>query len=351
MTPYFSAVIPVFNEEGNLPELHRRLRTAFEAIGRSYEIIFVDDGSRDASFDVLRRLHDSDPNVRVLKFSRNFGHHLAITAGVDAARGEAVIMMDSDLQDLPEEIEKLHDKFLEGYDVVFGIRQNKRHSVFKRVTSKVFTTLINRMIRGTHSINTHIFRIVRRNVIDVLKSCREQHRFIVGLISWAGFRQIGVPVEHGARFAGETKYSLGKMIRLALNSITSFTHVPLQLATYLGTIVSGASFLFLLYIVLRKLIFDTAITGWTSLMVAILFFSGVQLFCLGLIGEYLGRTYSEAQRRPLYIVDVELGVPLAEAPSAGDDAPDPPGEAAPGASHAAAANSSDSLPANGAESR
>lgn len=308
-TPYFSVIVPVFNEEGNLDELYRRLVAVFQKIGKSYELVFVDDGSRDNSFSILERLHAADPNVRAVKFSRNFGHHLAISAGIDAARGQAVVMMDADLQDLPEEIETLYATFEKGYDVVFGVRQNKKHSLFKRITSKAFTTLTNRMIRGEHSINTHIFRMCSRRVIDAVKACREQHRFIVGLISWVGFRQIGVPVQHGARFAGETKYSLSKMIKLALNSITSFTHVPLQLASYLGVFVSSLSFLYLVYLIIKKIAFDTAIEGWTSTMVAIVFFSGVQLLCLGILGEYLGRIYSETQARPLYVVETELTRP------------------------------------------
>jgi dolichol-phosphate mannosyltransferase len=304
--PYFSVVLPVFNEEGNLSELHARLtKVLTEDIARSYELIFVDDGSADGTFTRLTELHTRDPHVRVLRFARNFGHHLAITAGIDAARGDVVALMDSDLQDLPESLPLLHAKLEEGYDVVRAVRQGKKHSLFKRVTSDLFNRLMNRLVAG-FEIDTAVFRIARRPVIDAVKACREQARFILGLFSWVGFRQTSVEVPHGERHTGETKYSLFKMIRLAVNTITAFSRMPLQVASYIGLLIALCSFGFGSWIIAKKVFLDTAVEGWSSLIVVILFLGGVQLLCLGILGEYVGRAYSEVQKRPLYVVSTEL---------------------------------------------
>ena len=303
---FFSIVLPVFNEEGVLDELYRRLTAALEGIGRSYEILFVDDGSKDGSFAKLTALRAKDERVRAIRFSRNFGHHMAITAGMDASRGECVVLMDSDLQDQPEEIPKLLAKFDEGFDVVYGVRTGKKHSIFKRASSWAFVKTIN-MLVAEGSINTHIFRLVRRNVVDVVNSCREHSRFIVGLVSWAGFDQVGVPVAHGERFSGETKYSLWKMIKLALNSMTSFSNIPLQLASYTGFFAAFVAVSFGGWFVARKVLYNTAVEGWTSTMVAIFFLGGVQLLCIGILGEYVGRVFTVVQNRPLYVVAKRLG--------------------------------------------
>jgi glycosyltransferase involved in cell wall biosynthesis len=305
--PFFSVVLPVFNEEGVLDQLHRRLTAALEGTGRTHEIIYVDDGSRDGSFAKLKAIHRSDPHVRVIRFSRNFGHHKAITAGMDVARGECVILMDSDLQDQPEEIPKLLAKFDQGFDVVYGVRTGKKHGLLKRVGSFLFVRGMNAIVGEGGSINTHIFRLVRRNVVDVVNSCREHSRFIVGLVSWAGFDQVGVPVEHGARFAGETKYSFFSMIRLALTSMTNFSQLPLQLASWVGFGAAFFAVVFTGWIVARKLIYNTAIEGWTSTMVSIFFLGGVQLLCIGILGEYVGRLFTGVQNRPLYVVATKLG--------------------------------------------
>jgi dolichol-phosphate mannosyltransferase len=299
--PFLSAVIPVFNEEGNLRELHSRLTAVLSGSGRPYEIVFVDDGSRDASVAILEDLHRSDPRVRALVFSRNFGHHIALTAGLDAARGEVVVLMDADLQDQPEEIPKLLSKLDEGFDVVYGIRIGKKHSLFKRVTSSLFVAVMRRVVEG-FNINSGIFRAARRNVVDTVKRCRETHRFLVGLMSWAGFRQTGVEVVHGERFAGETKYTLRRQLRLAANTLVSFTGIPLQFATYLGLAVSCTSFVYAVVVLLRKLAWGLGLEGWPSLMIAVMFLGGVQLLCLGILGEYVGRLLTEAQGRPLYVV-------------------------------------------------
>jgi len=300
--PYFSIVMPVFNEAGNLRELHRRLTAVLGDLGRSYELLFVDDGSTDSSFEVLEQLHQEDRHVHAIGFSRNFGHHIALTAGLDAARGEAVVMIDSDLQDQPEAIPLLYEKLQQGYDVVYGIPESKAHSLFKRVTSRMFVWLVNRLRSGGEPINTHLFRIARRDVVDEVKRCREHSRFILGLFSWVGYRHTGVKVPHAPRTSGETKYSLIRMVRLALDTIVGFSWIPLRLATVMGFIVSLGSFAYGGYLIVRKFVYDTAAPGWTSTMVVLLILGGVQLLALGALGEYIGRIYVENQSRPLYVV-------------------------------------------------
>lgn len=308
--PYFSIVVPVFNEEGNVDELYRRLVTTLEGLQRTFEIVFVDDGSRDGSYAAIERLFLADSRVRAVRFSRNFGHHLAITAGLDAARGEAVVLMDSDLEDRPEVIPELFAKLEEGYDVVYGVRKGRTHSLFKRLTSKLFVALMNRIADGEQQLNTSILRIARRPVIDAVAACREQYRFILGLFSWVGFRQIGIDVEHGHRFAGTTKYSLYKMVRLALTTITASSTLPLKAASFLGILVSSLAFAYAAVLLLKKVLWDTMVEGWTSTMVACLFLGGVQLICLGVLGEYIGRIYGEIQKRPLYVVASRLDAAL-----------------------------------------
>ena len=248
-----SVVLPVYNEEGNLPELHRRLTTVLNSVGRPYEILFVDDGSTDRSTEILRTLYHEDPFVRVIELSRNFGHHLAITAGLDHADGDAVVLMDADLQDEPEAIPALLKKLDEGFDVVYGVRAERADPFLKRLTSRAFISVTSRMVQG-FDLNTGIFRVARRNVIDAVRSCRESNRFIVGLIRWAGFRQTGVSVRHGRRGAGKTKYNLSRQVRLAVNTLTAFTLLPLRLATYLGLVTSFAAVVGAGVIIVRRLL-------------------------------------------------------------------------------------------------
>ena len=222
-----------------------------QALGKNYELVFVDDGSRDRSFAILRELYRVDPHVRVLQFSRNFGHHIAMTAGMDAVRGEVVVMMDSDLQDQPEEIPAMLAKLEEGFDVVYGIRMNKQHSWLKRFNSALFVWVMRHVVRGFEP-NSGIFRIARRRVIDAVKQCRETNRLIIGLLSWAGFKQTGIAVQHGKRFAGETKYTLSKQIRLAVTSILAFSDFPLRMVVYLGLFVSLTSFIFAAVVIIRR---------------------------------------------------------------------------------------------------
>ena len=209
-----SIVIPVFNEEENLLELHKRLKYVLEnELRLTYEIIFVDDGSKDQSWSIIEKLHKNNHNVKGIKFSRNFGHHLAITAGMDYAKGNSIILMDADLQDQPEEIPKLYNKYKEGYDVVYGIRKERQHSFLKKLTSKIFISLMNKIVDSEIPINSHIFRIMNKKVLKNLNQFRERERFITGLISFIGFNQTGVNIEHGKRYAGETKYNLKKLLK------------------------------------------------------------------------------------------------------------------------------------------
>jgi glycosyltransferase involved in cell wall biosynthesis len=305
--PHFSIVVPVYNEEENLPELHRRLTAAMEQIGKSYEFVFVDDGSRDGSSAWLRKKHAEDSHVRLVRFSRNFGHHIAVTAGMDEARGDCVVLMDADLQDRPEAIPDLYAKLEEGWDVVYGVRAQKKHSLFKRVTSWMFNKLMAWIATEGTQITTSIFRIMRREVVDAVKECREQARFVVGLLSWVGFRQTSIEVVHGARHAGETKYSLVKMFKLAFNGITSFSRLPLQIASFVGFLVSMGAFGWGTWLLVSQAIWSTAVEGWTSTMIVLLFLGGVQLLCIGALGSYVGRIYGETQRRPLYIVAERKG--------------------------------------------
>ena len=304
-----SVIIPIFNEEETLPELHRRLKPALHALVHdSYEIIFVDDGSKDGSWKIIEVLNRNDNHVKAVKFSRNFGHHIAITAGLDHALGDAIVLMDGDLQDQPEEISKLYTHYLKGFDVVFGIRQERRHSLLKIMTSRLFIYFINKVIGTEVPINSHIFRIMSRRVVDNLNKLRERDRFITGLVSYMGFKQVGIEIIHGARYAGNTKYSWFKLFKLALNAVTSFSYKPLQVATTLGIFVSGCSFLGILYLIAVKIVFNQAPSGWTSVAILILFMGGIQMLLLGILGEYVGRNYSESQRRPLYIIDNMVGI-------------------------------------------
>jgi dolichol-phosphate mannosyltransferase len=305
--PDFSVVLPVYNEESNLETLHRRLSETFQKMGRSYELVFVDDGSSDGSYSKLRQLFERDPAVRIIKFSRNFGHHIAVTAGLDYVRGEFVVLMDSDLQDQPEEIPALYAKIEEGYDVVYGIRKNKKFSVTKRASSAAFRWVMRHILR--YEITGGIFRILRRQVVQEVRRCRETDRLVIGLINWTGFRQTGVEVEHGARLAGVTKYSLRKQLQLATNAITAFSTLPLKFASWLGFAISAMSFIAIVLIFLRKLFWGLGEIGWPSLMVTITFLGGVQLLCLGILGEYIGRIFNETRKRPLYVVENALEQP------------------------------------------
>lgn len=301
-TVRYSVVVAVFNEQDNITELYQRLTAVMQGLGAPYEVILVDDGSRDRSFSMMKALHAQDPRVKVLSLSRNFGHHVALTAGIDCANGEAVILMDADLQDQPEEIPKLTEKFNEGYDVVYGIRKNRKDSFTRQLASSVFVAATNRIGGSDHFATGGIFRVMSRQVRGELQRCRETSRFITGLVGWLGFNQVGVDVEHGARHAGETKYNTWRLIKLLVNTVTSFSYLPLQIATYLGLVTALISVSLGAYVIFRWIFVGSPVAGFTSIIVAVLFLGAIQLIILGFIGEYVGRVYTEAQGRPLYVV-------------------------------------------------
>jgi len=298
-----SIVAPVFNEIELLPEFYRRVSAVMEEMGESWELLLVDDGSTDGSTDVIRDLAGEDKHVRPVIFSRNFGHQIAITAGLDYSQGDAVVILDADLQDPPEAIPELAAKWREGYEVVYGVRAEREgETLFKKLTAAIFYRVINRITDVEIPLDTGDFRLLDRKAADTLRSMREKHRFPRGMAAWVGFRQIGVKYKRAARTAGETKYPFRKMLRLALNAITGFSYFPLQIATYLGFFCAGLSALAIPVVIAFRLAGSQAFFGQATTLIAVLFLGGVQLISLGILGEYLGRIYDETKGRPLYIV-------------------------------------------------
>lgn len=302
--PVFTVIAPVYNELDNLPIFYERLRQTMDSTGETWELILVDDGSTDGSTELIRKLAREDSRVRPVIFSRNFGHQIAITAGWDYSRGEAVIVIDSDLQDPPEVILDLITKWREGYEVVYAVRREREgESWFKLLTAALFYRLICRITDVNIPMDAGDFRLMDRKVINVLIKMRERHRFPRGMSAWVGFRQVGVPYRRAARYAGETKYPLKKMLRLALNAITGFSYFPLQLATFLGFLSAGISIIAIpIAIAIRLWGSHNELGGQATTLIAVLFLGGVQLISLGILGEYIGRLYDEAKGRPLYIV-------------------------------------------------
>jgi dolichol-phosphate mannosyltransferase len=295
-------VAPVYNEEETLPAFYRRMTATLESLGEPYELILVNDGSRDGSYALLCELHQQDPRVRVVDFSRNFGHQIAISAGLDYARGQAVIIIDSDLQDPPEVIPQLVERWRSGAEVVYAQRrQRPGETRFKLVTAAAFYRLITRITAVPIPRDTGDFRLLDRHVVDALVAMREHHRFMRGLSAWVGFRQEGVLYDRAERFAGTSKYPLARMVRFSMDAITSFSYVPLQLATTAGFVLSGLSLLGIVVAALLRLA-NVAIQGQATTLILVLFLGGIQLIFLGIIGEYLGRIYDEVRKRPLYLV-------------------------------------------------
>jgi len=305
----YSIVVPVFNEETVLPEFYNRLTGVIETLSGTFEILFVNDGSADGTESILRDFHRKDQRVKVINFSRNFGHQVAITAGVDLAQGHACIIMDADLQDPPEVIPRLIERWVAGYEVVFAVRNRREgEHFFKLITAKLFYVLLKKLARIEIPQNAGDFRLLDRKVIDALKMLPERNRFVRGLVSWVGFRQTKLLYERDARFAGETKYPFFRMLKFAVDGITSFSDIPLRLATWLGLLFSFASFLIMLWVIGAKLFSDRTVLGWASIMVTILLMGGVQLFTVGILGEYIARTFDEAKRRPLYLIRETWGI-------------------------------------------
>lgn len=309
-----SVIIPCYNEEAVLRATHERLTNVLKGMNVDYELIFVNDGSRDRTHELLVELQVFDPHTRVLLLSRNFGHQIAVTAGLEATAGDAVVIIDADLQDPPEVIPQMIQMWREGNEVVYGIRDEREgESRFKLWTAKVFYRLINRLSETKMPLDAGDFRLVDRKVVDVINAMPERARFLRGMVSWAGFRQVPIHYSRAARHAGESKYPLTKMIHFAMDGIISFSLVPLKIAIWTGFLAIWIAVAGIIVAIADRLLDSNLTRGWASLFVAVLFMGGVQLVSLGILGEYLGRIYTEVKRRPLYVVQERLGFPAERA--------------------------------------
>jgi len=301
--PEYSLVIPIFNEEETVPELVRRLRLLLDRLDGPAEAVLVDDASTDGSYDLMVAAREADPRFKVLRLSRNFGHQIAITAGMDVAAGNAVIVMDADLQDPPEVVLEMAARWREGYDVIYGVREGRAGETrFKRTTASTFYRLLRRISNIDVPLDVGDFRLVDRRALEAFKAMRETNRYVRGMFSWIGFRQVGISFRRDERFAGDTKYPLTKMLKFATDGVVSFSAAPLRLALNLGFIVSALSFGFGLVALVFKLAGLYSIPGLASIAVFVAFLGGIQLLVLGLMGEYIARIHDEVKDRPLYIV-------------------------------------------------
>lgn len=324
--PELSLVIPIYNEEEVLPQLEARLEQLLAALALDCEVVFVDDGSKDESLRILREMAQRERRYRVASFSRNFGHQRAITCGMDLARGKAVVVMDADLQDPPEVILEMVARWREGYDVVYGRRRSRAgETAFKLFTAKVFYRLFAAMIPIEVPLDAGDFRLMSRRVVQTLRNLRETHRFVRGLVSWVGFKQIAVEYDRDARAAGTTKYPLRKMLAFAFDGIASFSIVPLRAASYAGVAVGLFGVVVMLWAIVSWMLGRT-IQGWTTIIILLSFLFSVQLIIIGVLGEYVGKIYEEVKRRPLYIVaeKINFGARARAAASAPAPAPAEP---------------------------
>jgi len=304
-----SIIVPCYNEEAVITETARQLKDLCLGLPFfDFEIIFIDDGSSDETRTLLKHFSSEDSRVKVIGFARNFGHQIAVTAGVEVSRGDVVILIDADLQDPPGVIPNMIDKWQEGYDVVYGIRIERHgESVFKRATAHIFYRFLNNISDVPIPRDTGDFRLIGKNVVKILRAMPERDRFIRGMVSWVGFKQIGVPYSRVERFAGESKYPLGKMMRFAIDGILSFSTKPLQMSVTIGMASSLLAMLGIFYVLFLRLFTNIWVEGWTALMITILFIGGVQLISIGILGEYIGRIYNEVKSRPLYVVQESFG--------------------------------------------
>lgn len=304
MNPVLTVIAPIYNEEDCLHELHRRITEVMDEFGESWELVLVNDGSRDKSDEIIHELAEADPeHVKPVIFARNFGHQLAVTAGMDYARGDAVVVIDADLQDPPELILEMVKKWREGYEVVYAVRAEREgESWFKLATAKLFYRIVYKITDVDIPLDTGDFRLLDRKVVDAMNSMRERHRFLRGMSSWVGFKQVGVEYKRAARFAGETKYPLKKMLKFAVDAITSFSYFPLQVATYLGFILAVLSFIAIIVVIILRLSASQALLGQATTLIAVLFLGSIQLITIGILGEYIGRLYDQVKGRPLYVV-------------------------------------------------
>lgn len=297
-----SVVIPVFNEEETIPELWRRLSATLEATGLDYEVVFVDDGSSDRSSEKIREICQRDRRAKQIRLSRNFGHRPALAAGIDHATGDAVMLIDADLQDKPEAIPDFIAKWREGYEVIYAVRTSRKENPLSRLLFKSFYWLLGRLSGIQQPPDAGVFSLMDRRAVDVLKSLHERNRYYPGMRAFIGFRQAGIPIDRDARHAGASRVRLTGLVRLACDAIFSFSYIPIRIATYCGLFVAFLSFLYLMIILYYRLFTDQAISGWASTLGAILFLGGLQLITLGILGEYIGRIYDETKGRPYYIV-------------------------------------------------
>lgn len=313
MSKRLSVVIPAFNESGNVPELVRLLTATLDGLGRdegwapdAWELIFVDDGSRDRTWDLVEEAHRADARVGGLRLSRQFGHHVAVTAGLDRASGDAVVVMDGDLQDPPEAIPQLYERFKAGFDLIYSLRQVRQDPFIKRLNSRLFWWAMNRVSGLDMPHAQMMLRMMSRRFVDAIGQMRESQRFVHGMMAWAGFRVASIEVAHRPRFAGRSSYNVRRQLRLAVYAITSFSTTPLRIASVLGLVTAVLSLAVGGYLLAGKFLFGYSVEGWASIVTSMFFLAGVQLFVLGIMGEYIGKTYKEVQRRPLYFISENL---------------------------------------------
>ncbi len=307
--PEYSLVVPIYDEAETIPELVRRLTDLFGKLDGPAEVILVDDGSSDGSYELMLAAREADPRIKLLRLSRNFGHQIAVTAGLDVAAGNAVIVMDADLQDPPEVALELAARWRDGYDVVYAVREGREgETPFKRATASLFYRMFRRISDVDVPLDVGDFRLVDRRAVDAFRSMRESNRYVRGMFSWIGYRQVGVPYRRDERYAGETKYPLRKMLRFATDGIVSFSAYPLRLALNLGFIVSALSFLLGVVFLVSKFVGFYSVPGIASIAVFVAFMGGIQLLLIGIMGEYVARIHDEVKGRPLYLVSDTQGL-------------------------------------------
>jgi dolichol-phosphate mannosyltransferase len=303
----YSIVVPIFNEEQTLPELHGRLMAATSAMDEPFEVILVDDGSTDTSFSLMHAMHTRDPRVKVIRLARNFGHQIAISAGIELAGGDAIILMDGDLQDPPELLPQMIHLWKQGYHVVYTVKTSRKEAALKRLAFTLFYRILHALSSIKIPMDAGNFSLMDRRVAEVLRAMPERNRYISGLRAWAGFQQTSISYDRGPRYAGKPQMSLGRLFHLALDGIFSFSNVPLRMAIYMGLITAALGFAGGLYVIYAKIFTDRAILGWASTIISILFMGGMILVTLGVIGEYISRIYEEVKRRPLYVIREKIG--------------------------------------------
>ncbi len=306
MKPDISVVVPIFNEEKNIPILHSRLNKALFHLTNKYEIIYINDGSSDKSLKLLKQINKRDKKTKIISFSRNFGHMPAIIAGLSVCEGKKVVIMDADLQDPPEVIPKLYQKSLEGYQVVYGIKKNRKEGGIKNLMFSAFYRILNNLSAFKMPLDAGTFSIVDKKVVDLMIQMPERNKYFSGLRAWTGFAQTGVVYKRAKRYKGKPA-SFRRLFKLAMDGIISFSHIPLRLASILGFIFASIAFIFIILVAIGRLFFGLGIVGWASTMSTILLIGGIQLITLGIIGEYLARIYDEVKRRPEYIISEKIG--------------------------------------------